>query len=265
MPYLSLCINVDTRDGFLEDNTEMGAMFNGCRSSDFLIDGVLNKIKFFDGFDKEIIIHVDRHNDIPESILSKLQEISDTLIVRKHTNEASFNDWSYVRCLRVATGDLVCHVDQDTACFTDSKAYVDELISHLDNHSFVSYPSHWTPRAVHDESFGHRTWASTRWFICKKETLKLDEIEQCIIEPEWGYQKYGDSPRRTNWTEHFLTLVNNDSCFYPPVELHKGAIFSWSAYKKGTLEMLNNMPYEGVKQWILHRGGIQYPVDVKCD
>lgn len=265
MPYLSVCINADTRDGFLEESTTMGSMFSGCRSEDFLIDGVLNKIKFFEGFDKEIILHIDKHNPIPEHVMAKLQEIVDVLLIRNHTEEHSFNDWNYLRCLGLAKGTLVCHVDQDTACFTSGKEYVKELIKNIDDYAFVSYPSHWTPRAVHDESFGRRTWASTRFFICQRESLKLDEIANCINEPEWGYEKYGDSPRRCNWTEHFLTLVNSNSCFYPPIELHKGAIFNWSAYKKGTLNLLNNIPYEEVKQWILHRGGIQYPVDVKCD
>jgi hypothetical protein len=87
----------------------------------------------------------------------------------------------------------------------------------------------------------------------------------CINNPEWMYEKYGDSPRRCNMMEHFITKINGNSVIYPPVELHKGAIFSWSKYKQGTLKMLNELDYEVVKQWILHRGGIQYPVDVKCD
>jgi hypothetical protein len=165
----------------------------------------------------------------------------------------------------MADGDIICHVDQDTNCFTSSKGYVEELIGYLDNFKFVSYPSHWTPKAVVDASFGSRTWASTRFFMCKKETLNFDVLKKCIAEPEWAYLTYGDSPRRCNWLEHFLSLVNNDSCFYPPIKLHKGAIFSWSSYKTGTLNMLNNADYEQVKQWIIHHGGIQYPVDVKCD
>lgn len=258
---LSIVINADTRDA----KDEMGGMFSGVVSEDFLIHGVLNKINFFKGFDTETIVHIDEHNPISEELILRLTSIADKLIIRKHTDELCFNDWNYHRALSMATGDIVCHADQDTACFTSDEEYVQELISNLNVHKFVSYPSHWTPRAVHDETFGKRTWASTRFFICKKESLKLDQLAECIKEPEWGYSKYGDSPRRCNWTEHFLSLCNNDSVFYPPVELHKGAIFSWSKYKQGTLQILNEMPYEEVKQWILHRGGINYPVDVKCD
>lgn len=258
---LSIVINADTRN----QKDEMGGMFSGVVNEDFLTYGVQNKINFFNGFDKEIIIHVDEHNPVSEELIAKLTNLSDKLIIRKHTDENSFNDWNYHRALSMATGDLVCHVDQDTACFTSGKEYVDELIGYLDDYKFVSYPSHWTPRAVTDETFGKRTWASTRFFICKRESLKLDELAECIKEPEWGYQKYGDSPRRVNWTEHFLSLINEDSVYYPPVQLHFGAIFSWSKYKQGTLEILNQMNYEEVKQWILHRGGINYPADVKCE
>lgn len=259
---LSVVINVDTRP---QNDTFGGTNLLGTVNMDFLTAGIENKLKFFSGVDTEIIIHVDRHSDVPDEVLSKLHDYSDVLLIRKHTNEPSFNDWSYHRALSLATGDIVCHVDQDTACFADSMDYIIELIEYLEKYKFVSYPSHWTPNPTVDDSFGGLWWASTRFFLCKRETLKLDELAKCIQEPEWMYEKYGDSPRRLNWTEHFLAKINGNNVFYPPVELHKGAIFSWSSYKTGTLEMLNNSSYEGVKQWILHRGGIQYPCDCKCD
>ena len=258
---LSLVINADTR----QTNNEQGAMFNGVVNAEFLTDGLINKIKFFDGFDLEVIMHIDKHLDIDADTLNFLQSKCDILLIKKHTDENSFNDWNYHRALSLASGDLVCHFDQDTNAFTSSKNYVDELISYLDAYKFVSYPSHRTPRAIFDETFGQRTWASTRFFICKRESLKLDELAECIKEPNYGYNKYGDSPRRCNWTEHFLSLINNDSVFYPPVELHKGAIFTWSKYKEGTLASLNQTDYEYVKQWILHMGGVQYPVDIRCE
>ena len=262
---LSLCINVDTRKGFQEESSNAEHMFEGCRSEDFLIEGVINKLNFFKGFDIETIVHVDEHEPLPVAILDRLRTMVDTLVVRKHTDEISFNDWTYLRTLRLATGDIICHVDQDTACFTSGKEYVQELIDHLGAHRLVSYPSHWSPNPVHDDSFEGKFWASTRFFLCKRETLKLDELAKCIEDPEWMYEKYGDSPRRCNWTEHYIAKINGNSVFYPPVELHKGCIFSWSSYKRGVLGALNNIEYEAVKQWVLHRGGIQYPVDVKCD
>lgn len=257
---ISLVINCDTRPENLNEN----GMSKGVVSRDFLTDGVFNKICFFKGFDIETILFIDKHEDVLQQNLNYIHELCDTVVIRKHTNEHSFNDWNYHKALSLASGDIVCHADQDTAMFTSGKEYVQELINNLEVHKFVSYPSHWTPRAVYDESFGHRTWASTRFFLCKRETLKLHELAECIREPEWGYRVYGDSPRRCNWTEHFLTLYNSDSCFYPPIELNKGAIFSWNSYSQYTLRRLNELSYDQVAQWVLQQGGINYPVDVNC-
>lgn len=258
---ISLIINCDTR----LENAQQDGLFSGTVNMDFLTEGVRNKQLFFSGFDIETILYVDLHTDIPEEELVFIRKSVDCLIIRKHTNENCFNDWNYWRAFSMASGDIICHCDQDTAAFTSGKEYIDELIGYLDNYSFCAYPSYWTPKAIDDSSFGHRTWASTRFFLCKKESLKLDELANCIREPEWGYSKYGDSPRRVNWTEHYLTLINNDSCIYPPIELQKGAIFSWASYSKWTLRRLNDFPYSKIVDWISSRGGIHYPVDVNCD
>jgi hypothetical protein len=257
---ISVIVNCDTR--IAKDSAEQ--MFDGCRDSDFLTDGILNKRLFFEDFDVEFIVYVDEHFPLTNFEIRRLKDIAHTVVVRSHTDELNFNDWNYWRALAMATGDIVCHMDQDTACFTSGKQYVEELLSHLDNHKFVSYPSHWTPYPVYDESFGGQFWASTRFFLCKRESLKLDELAECIKDPEWMYQKYGDSPRRLNWTEHFLTKINGGSVFYPPIETHRGLIFSWGNYKAGTLAALNTASYEEVKQWAIHRGGIHYPCDIKC-
>lgn len=255
---ISCVINVDTRD----ENNKYGGMFHGCVNEDFLTDGIYNKVKFFEGFNKEIIVYIDEHAKLKTETLEYIRTLADTVVVRKHTNENAFNDWNYLRSLQMASGDIICKIDQDTACFTSSPEPIQEMIDMLDKYAFVSYPSHWSPRAVHDESFGHRNWASTRFFICKKEALKFEELKNCILEPNWGYEKYGDSPRRCNWLEHFLTLTNNDSCYYPPIDLNKIAIFCWGSYTLGTLKMLNDKPYNEVRDFIISKGGIQYPNDV---
>jgi len=255
---LSVVINCDTRP----QNDVAEKMFSGTVNSDFLLDGIINKKRFFAGFDIELIVYVDEHLPIPPEILHGMRMIADTVVARKHTTENSFNDYNYVRALSMASGDIVVHFDQDTAAFTSSPEPIEELITLLNHHKFISYPSHWSPKPVIDESFGHRTWASTRFFMCKRETLQLDNLRKCIEEPEWAYATYGDSPRRLNWTEHFLTLMNNDSCYYPPIDLERYAIFSWGSYESGILNMLNHNIYSDIKNWILKVGGINYPVDV---
>ncbi len=260
MPLISVCVNVDTRN----QKDEQGGLFAGTVNLDYLTDGIFNKKKFFEGFDIELVCFIDEHNLVDEKTLTYLRSICDTVCIRKHTNENSFNDKNYVSALSLCRGTYVCHFDQDMGAFTSSQEPIKQMLNWLEEFKFVSYPSHWTPRAVHDETFGKRTWASTRFFICKKESLKLDEISKMIDEPEYGYSKYGDSPRRCNWTEHFLTLCNEDSCYYPPINLDTHAIFTFAKYETYTLRRLNELPYEEVKNWVNSKGGIQYPVDVYC-
>lgn len=259
---ISLIVNCDTRTGFEYDMTKAESTFNGCVSNDFLIDGVINKIKFFQGFEIEVILFVDEHVKVPPETLQRMNDLADTLVVRKHTDEHAFNDYNYLKALSLANGDIVCHCDQDTACFTSSPVYVQNLINLLEQYKFISYPSYWSPYPVHDESFGGLFWASTRFFICKRETLKLDELAKCIDNPEWMYEKYGDSPRRVNWTEHYLAKINGNSVYYPPLDTSNYTIFSWGTYRKGTLDKLNKLPYEEIEKYIIACGGLHYPVDL---
>lgn len=259
---ISIVLNVDTREGFTNLESKAEHMFDGCKSIDFLIDATVNKIQFFKGFDIEVILYIDEHVKVPTELMDALKAVSSTLVIRRHTLENSFNDYNYLRALSMASGDIIAHFDQDTAAFTSSPEPVHELIKYLDDYKFVSYPSHWSPKPVIDESFGNRTWASTRFFMCKRETLNFDVLRKCLEEPEWAYQQFGDSPRRCNWLEHFLTLTNNDSCFYPPMDLDRYAIFSWGSYRSGILSMLQPNKYEDIKNWILKCGGVVYPNDV---
>lgn len=260
---ISIVINCDTRDGFDSSETYANGLFSGCKSADFLTEGVLNKKLFLSGFDFETIVYVDEHKKIPHDILTKMRESVNSIFIRHHTDEPAFNDWNYYRALSMATGDIVIHFDQDTAAFCRDKTAIEKLVSHLDNYKFVSYPSPNSPNPVHDDSFGGMFWASTRFFICKRESLKLDELKKCIENPDWMYEKYGDSPRRCNWTEHFLAKINGNSVFYPPPH-QDYTIFSWGSYKSGVLGQLNNMSFDEVNSFVNQRGGIFYPCDVNC-
>ena len=195
--------------------------------------------------------------------LLKLHELADVLILRDHTDEAGFNDNNYIRALQLATGNILIHFDQDTAMFTSSKEAVEGLIRYLDAFDFVSYPSYWSPLPVHDESFDH-TWVSTRFFMCKRESLDLPEITKCLKDYDYWCTTYPVN-RKCHWLEHLIGSIakyRNQKVFYPPIELEHYAIFSWGSYKKGTLKMLNNMKYKEVKEWIAKNGGIVYPNDL---
>lgn len=268
--YLSVIINADTRSGFQDSESNATVMFNGCRSQDFLLDGVKNKINFFRDFpEKEVILYIDEHLPMPERVVAEIRSMVDTLVIRKHNKKVSnmeychnFNDYNYLSALFMARGEVIFHADQDTACFTHGKESIDEMISMLDTHKFVSYPSHWSPNAVTDPSFGGITWASTRFFFCKRETLKFDTLIECIKNPEWAYATFGDSPRKCHWLEHWLTKTNGNSAYYPPLDLNKIAVFSWGNYKTGILKHLNELDYSGVRGFISDNNGIVYPNDL---
>lgn len=261
---ISIVLNCDTRSGFLENNTVATQMFSGCVSEDFLTDGLKNKINFFDGFEKEVVLFVDQHNPIPEKTIETIQSLASTVVIRKHTNEPLFNDRNYLEALSLCRGDIIAHFDQDVSAFTSSPLHVQNLINLLDTYDYVSYPSHWSPRAVDDPSYNYN-WCSTRFFMCKRETLDFNEINRCFDYNH--YIKEYPVSKVNPWMEHWLgaaATFKGKGVYYPPVELNDYAIFSWSSYEKYTLRRLNLLPYEEVKKFIHDCGGVQYPCDIKC-
>lgn len=257
---ISIVINADTRG---EKNNE--GLFNGTVSMDFITDGVFNKIKFFKGFEKEVILFIDKHNDIPQDVLAYIYSICDTVVVRKHSHEEKFNDWNYWSALALARGEIVCHFDQDVSAFASSKESVEEMIGLLDKVDYVSYPSYWSPYATHDSNYDYM-WCSTRFFMCKRETLDFSEIKKCLQDSDYLYNKYPASVRNP-WMEHIIALISKYSgkgVYYPPVILEKIAIWTWETYEKWTLRRLNELSYEEIKTYIESRGGIFYPNNLRA-
>lgn len=253
---LSLCINLDTRS----QRDQQEGLFSGAVNLDFLTDGIFNKQKFLHGFDFETIVFIDKHNDIPQQTLDYLHSICDTVVVRKHTHEEKFNDWNYWSALSLCRGDIIMHFDQDVNAFTSGQESVQELINLLDNYDYVSYPSHWSPYPDHNENYDYY-WCSTRFFMCKRETLDFTEIKKCLQNMDYLYGKYPASVHNP-WFEHIIALISKytgKGVYYPKIEYDKLSIFTWETYETYTLRRLNELPYEEVKQWILNKGGIFYP------
>ncbi len=258
---ISLIINLDTRP---ENLLFGGNNLDGCVSEDFLTEGLFNKKQYLKGFDFETIAYVDIHQPISYQSLDYLISNTDALVLRKHTNEPKFNDWNYMRALQMASGDIILHIDGDTCAFTNSPKHIQYQIDLLEKYDYISYPSHWTPNAVHDPNYDY-SWCSTRYFLCKRETIDFTEIKKCLSDSDYLYNKYPASIKNP-WTEHCLGLISKytgKGVYYPPIELDNFMVFSWSAYDKYILNRLNSLPYDRVKDWVLSKGGIQYPVDVK--
>jgi len=257
---ISIVINADTRP---QRDTFGGSNLMGVCNADFLIDGVLNKQKFFEGFDTETIVFIDEHDLLDERTLMKLRIITDTLVIRKHTDWNLYNDDYYIQALELARGEYIFHFDQDTAAFTSAKETITYLLNLLEQYDYVSYPSHWSPIAVHDDSFDY-VWASTRFFCCKRETLDFTEMRKWLGDYEYAYSKYPAS-RKCHWFEHCLGLLakyNGKGVYYPPMEYDKYLIFCWGRYTNGLLNELNNSGYNSVLSFVLSRSGIQYPNDL---
>lgn len=257
---ISLVINCDTRP---QRHQTTGTNEGGCVSWDFLRDGVENKKKFLEGFDFETILFVDQHQlgfDFARGV--------DCLAVRKH--DPTFpNDSNYMAALSLARGDIVMHFDADVVAFRRSEGDVESLLDYIQEHRFVSYPSPCWPRpmnmAVRDESFGGRSWVSTRFFAGRREHLQITELDWALRNPQDAYAKYGRPPRECPWTEHMLALINENSVIYPrPQDLPGIRLWSWGKYIDGTIGKLNNMSFEEVCQYVERCGGISYPCDLEA-
>lgn len=256
---ISIVINADTRK---EKDTNDG-LFSGAVNLDFLTDGVFNKIRLMEGFEIEVIIFIDEHILVPEETLKYIRTICDTVVVRKHTNENKFNDGNYCSALSLARGEIIMHFDQDMAAFTSSTDHIHNLIKLLDQYDYVSYPSYWSPNPTHDTNYDYY-WCSTRFFMCKRETLDITEIKKCLADSDYLYGKYPASVKNP-WTEHIISLISKytgKGVYYPPVDLDNYAIFCWGNYERWTLRRLNELPYNEVKQFIEHHGGLHYPCDL---
>lgn len=259
---ISLVINLDSR----KPKGEQTGLFGGCIHPDFLDAGVFNKIQFFKGFDIETIAYIDKHEPIPEKTLNYLYELCDIVCISKHKDGPGFNDWNYQRALRLCTGDIVCHMDGDIAAFASNKESVQEMIDLLEQYSFVSYPSVNSPYPAYDNSFDY-FWASTRFFICKRESLDFTELDKMQRDYEYCYSTYPAS-RKEHWTEHLLGLwakYKGKGVYYPPIDYEKLMVWCWDNYDDYILNKLNSMPYEEVKQFAWYNNGIFYPNNLRLN
>lgn len=263
MPLISVIVNVDSRPE--RDNNEQ--MFNGVVSRDFLVDGLINKRKLFDGFDIELIAFLDEHEPVDEKTLDEMREVCDTLIIRKHNKKfegirdfASFNDLNYLQGLFHARGTYVFHFDGDVAAFTDGKEPIKEMIDWLDKYDYISYPSHHSPNPVDDPSFGGKYWVSTRFFCCKRETLNFSELLKCQLNYDYWKETY-PVPRLCHWTEHLLSSIawnKGKGVYYPPLNFERFILFTWETYEQYILQRLNTQTFEEVNQWVCSKD-FHYP------
>lgn len=182
---ISIVINCDTRIGYLNDKSTIGdyggGSLQGVRSKDLLTEGIKNKLKFFEGYRIQCILFIDIHEPLSKELHEEIKEIvyscgNDSMIITQpHSKEKyKWNDWLYIDALREATGDYVVHFDGDSNAYKrEGSDIVERYFKWLDNgYKYVCQT--W------DKIGFEMYWASTRFFICKKETMDIPLFEKSI-------------------------------------------------------------------------------------
>lgn len=260
---ISLVINVDTRPGCEAQQSRIGdpsgVALIGCRSLDFLVDGVRNHLAFFAGYDLETLLFIDEHLPLPEDIGGQLGnmildgELTEVFVEKKDHTRRRWNDYIYLDALRRATGDIVVHLDGDTALFRHSG--FDPVAMMLKELSSFQYVCGSMPLEAHG-----MTHASTRFFMTERAKLNLDEAE-AAIDDRYRQKKYGT--KHAPCLEHVLGLLAGDSVLYPLMDPANYLYFSWVHYYQGVLAKLNASSYEEVNDYVFRVcGGIHGASDL---
>lgn len=280
MKTISLVYNLDSRPKFLDTMTTTADADGGCRCIDFFTHGLLNKMEFFFPHELEVIVYVDVHEPIPDDVLELFEKMKrdgmiHKLVMKPHTPERfgqaygkHNNDLIYAKSLSLATGDYVAHFDSDIVAYKRPEwDAFNEYANWLERYAYVSIPSLFTPDCLdfNDPMWRHMdyVWASTRFFICKRETLPpLEEMLRCF-DNRYLKVTYGTTAK-PNCLEHILGVIaGNGNVFYPPMNLYHYLLVSWAAYWRGTIEKLNSMPYDQIHDYFLNScGGIHGANDV---
>jgi len=255
MSRVSIVINCDTRPGSGDADTEIGrygsGSLQGCRNYDFLIEGVKNKRDFFSGTDFEIILVVDEVEPIPEDIREKMERYAERVEVRKFDhNRYRFNDMLYLESLALAEGEYVVHFDQDAMAYRDPNSnIVQQYFEWLNDgvHKFICQPS---PLTYDQHGMDH---ASTRAFICKRESLDIPELTACLDD---GYRRKNYGSTHCPALEHIIGLVAGlGSVYYPSLDWNDHVIASWVTYRSGLYAKLDTMTYPEI---------VHYLRDISC-
>ncbi len=249
MPRIDVIINADTRQGYLSDKSTVGdfgsGSLQGVRSVDLLIEGVKNKMNFFEGYDTRCVLIIDEHEKLSDALFMEISSLvksygnNSKLIVRTFDHISwKWNDKLYIESLKQATGDYVVHFDNDCCAYKNPefdivKGYMELLDT---GYKYICQP--WD--RVGDEMY----WASTRFFICKRETLDWNLIESNLyINPLQG--------KNNPCLEHTTgILAGEEKVLYPPRDDENYIIFCWASYFSGLMKHLNNIPYEEVIKYL---------------
>ncbi len=246
---ISVVINADNREGYLNETSTVGdygsGSLQGVRSKDLLIDGLKNKLKFFEGYDIQCIFYLDVHEPLPSKLHEEIKQIvfacgNDSKIVLNPHSKVKYkwNDWLYIDALKLADGDYVAHFDNDCCAYKkEGSDIVEQYFRWLDN-GYKYVCQSWD--GIGDEMY----WASTRFFICKKETLDLSLAEVLI------YKNPLQGKNNPCFESTIGLMAGEGNVLYPPRDDDNYIVFCWAKYFSGLMKTLNNLPYEDAVKYI---------------
>lgn len=268
---VSIVINCDTRPMMdaemftVGDDGGQGSL-HGCRSWDFLLAGIEQKLDFFRTVPKQLIIYVDLHEPIPDDVMSFLKwceySVPDSkLVIKEH--ERTFPHWNdriLLDALKLADGEFVAHFDQDANAMSNPSFDAGKKIIaalELGVAKFICQPTDLT-REQHG-----MWWASTRFFACRRAALDFEALEDAMADPQRIFSKYPSfGQTHLPCLEHILGITaGKDGVLYPPRQDDNWLAWSWARYRKGLLVRLNEMDWESVSRYISKDLGLCGPND----
>jgi len=248
MPLISLIINADNRQGYLSDKSTVGdfgaGSLQGVRSKDLLTYGIQNKINFFKGYDIQCVVYLDVHESLPDELLKEITDIVEScgnnsrVVLAQHSKDKyRWNDHLYINAIKYAEGEYTCHMDMDCCAYKKEDFDIVKGYMELLDNGYKYICQSWDK--VGDDMW----WASTRFFICKTETLDLEWLANNLTTPVMG--------KHTPCVEHLLAVKEGEGrVLYPPRDDSNYIIFCWASYFSGLMKRLNNLPYEEVIKYI---------------
>lgn len=285
---IGIVINADTRPGYLDRNAYCGmATGGGCRSVDFLIDNVLNKVLFFRDYNIEVTLYVDMHTAFTPEILAALNEMVNQGLVHNlvlNRNSGYFmgkairqwHDTMYLNAMMLSRAKYIAHFDADTSAWRrDDCAIIKEWIDLIESgkYKIISYPTAHSPNEgdvpgrnalpTGPGGFDY-LWASTRFFFCRRDFIDFARIAECFDDNRWIQLHQGRPHRYPNVMEQILGfLAGPGQVCYSPKDTKQFMIFSWHRYTQGKIGALNRLPYDDVYRYVMEDcGGINGACDV---
>lgn len=283
---ISIVINADTRPGQDADMNTVGdhgsGSLQGVRSWDFLTELPKTVHKFFKNERHMVLLDIDIHEPVSEEVMEKFLEMHQEgwFMWRECRSDHSLDRWNdriYLSSLQWAASiedehpeewtrtdeRYIVHLDQDCAIFRHpDNDIVDRYLKWLDEgYKFICQSTD-LPRAEHG-----MWWASTRFFICKRETLDFETLWKVLEDRNSIFNKYpweGSLPWQPCLEHSLGVMAGQDKVLYPPREDSPEGytVLSWVRYYKGLLKLMNDSPYAKVQEFVFNvSGGLCGPSD----